>query len=162
MVTSPGRARLQSAALGRDFSKLQRDARGIEALPMVLLLGTVLGACTLGIGIRCLGNVQNLTEVQQAVDGFNVFVERVKIVCAGGEGNVQQIELNLPVGSIVVEGELLQLVVDGEVRESELLSLPIIFNGYETWKIASGLYEIELERNSFGDYYIDLRGTSHG
>jgi hypothetical protein len=157
MDTFPGRAKSRSRALGCDFLKLQRDARGIEALPMILLLGTVLGACTFGIGVRCLGNVQSLTEVQQAVDGFNVFVERAKIVCAGGEGNVQQIELDLPVGSIVVEGELLQLVVGKEVRESELLPLPVIVYGYETWKIVNGWYEIELQRNSLGDYYLDLR-----
>jgi hypothetical protein len=157
MVTSLGRARSRLAALRRDLLEAPWDARGIEALPMILLLGTVLGACTFGIGIRCLGNVKNLTEVQQAVGGFNVFVERAKIVCAGGEGNVHQIELNLPVGSIVVEGKLLQLVVGDEVRESVLMPLPVIFHGYETWKIANGLYEIELVRNSFGDYYLDLR-----
>lgn len=136
--------------------KLHRDARGIEALPIILLLGTVLGACTLGIGVRCFGNVQNLTELQQAVDGFNDFVERARIVCAGGEGTVQQIELDLPVGSIVVEGNLLQLVVGNEVRRSELLPLPIIVCGYETWKIVNGRYEIELQRNSLGDYYLGL------
>jgi len=157
MGTSLGRAKSRLLALECDFLKLQRDARGIEALPMILLLGTVLGACTFGIGVRCLGNVQNLTELQQAVDGFNNFVERAKIVCAGGEGNVQQIELDLPVGSIVVEGNLLQLVVGKEVRESELLPLQVIVYGYETWKIVNGCYEIELQRNSLGDYYLDLR-----
>jgi hypothetical protein len=125
---------------------------------MILLLGTVLGACTLGIGVRCLGNVQNLTELQQAVDGFNDFVDRAKIVCAGGEGSVQRIELDLPAGSIVVEGKLLRLVVGNEVRKSELLPLPVIVYGYETWKIVNGWYEIELQRNSLGDYYLDLRG----
>jgi hypothetical protein len=101
--------------------------------------------------------VQNITDLQQAVDGFNVFVERAKIVCAGGEGSVQQIELDLPVGSIVVEGNLLQLVVGNEVRESELLPLQVIVYGYETWKIVNGWYEIELQRNSLGDYYLALR-----
>lgn len=157
MVTSPGKAKSRLRALGCDFLKLQRDARGIEALPMILLLGTVLGACTFGIGVRCLGNVQNLTELQQAVDGFNNFVEAAKIVCAGGEGNVQQIELDLPEGSIEVEGKLLQLVIGNEVRESELLPLPVIIYGYETWEIVNGCYEIELQRDSLGDYYLDLR-----
>lgn len=124
---------------------------------MILLLGTVLGACTFGIGVRCLGNVQNLTELQQAVDGFDDFVELARIACAGGEGNVQQIELDLPVGSIVVEGKLLQLMIGDEVRESELIPLPIIVYGYETWEIVNGFYEIELQRDSWGDYYLDLR-----
>lgn len=125
---------------------------------MILLLGTVLGACTLGIGVRCLANVQKLSELQQAVDGFNAFVERAKIVCAGGEGNIQQIELDLPAGMIIVEGKLLQLVVDNEIRRSEVLSLPILVDGCEVWEISNGRYTIGLQRNSRGEYFLELLG----
>jgi len=138
---------------------LQRDARGIETLPMVLLLGTVLGACTLGIGIRCLANVQRLSELQQAVDGFNNFAERARIVCAGGEGNIQQIELDLPTGKIVVEGKLLQLVVRNEIRRSEVLPLPVLVDGNEAQEIINGRYAIELQRNSRGEYFLELLGV---
>jgi len=136
---------------------LHRDARGIETLPIVLLLGTVLGACTLGIGIRCLGNVQGLSELQQAVDGFNAFVERARIVCAGGEGNIQQIELDLPTGRAIVEGRLLQLVVGNEIRRSEVLPLPVLVDCHEAQEILNGRYEIELQRNSRGEYFLELR-----
>ena len=139
--------------------RLQRDSGGIETLPMVLLLGTVLGACTLGIGIRCLTNVQGLSELQQAVDGFNAFVERARIVCAGGEGNIQQIELDLPTGKIIVEGMLLQLVVGNEVRRSEVLPLSVLVDGHGTQEIVNGRYAIELQRNSRGEYFLELRGV---
>lgn len=137
---------------------LHRDARGIETLPMVLLLGTVLGACTLGIGVRCLAGVQRLSELQQAVDDFNAFVERARIACAGGEGNIQQIELDLPTGRIIVEGKLLQLVVGDEVRRSEVLPLPVLIDGHGAQEIINGRYAIELQRNSRGEYLLELRG----
>lgn len=138
--------------------RLQRDTWGVEALPIMLLLGTVLGACTLGIGIRCLTNAQRLSELQQAVDGFNTLVERARIVCAGSEGNIQQIELDLPTGRIIVEGKLLQLMVDGEVRRSEVLPLPVLVDGHETREIVNGRYAIELQRDSRGEYFLELRG----
>jgi len=125
---------------------------------MVLLLGTVLGACTLGIGIRCLANAQELSRLQQAVDGFNAFVERARMVCAGGESNIQQIELDLSTGRMIVEGRLLQLVVGNEIRRSEVLPLPVLVDGHEDWEIVSGRYTIELRRNSLGEYFLELRG----
>jgi len=137
---------------------LRRDSGGIETLPIVLLLGTVLGACTLGIGVRCLAGVQRLSELQQAVDDFNAFVERARIVCAGGEGNIQQIELDLPTGRAIVEGRLLQLMVGNEIRRSEVLPLPVLVDGNEAWEIANGRYAIELQRNSRGEYFLELRG----
>ena len=136
---------------------LRRDALGVESLPIMLLLGTVLGACTFGIGIRCLANAQKSSELQRAIDGFNAFVERARIVCAGGEGSIQQIELDLPTGRIIVEGKFLQLVVDDEVRRSEILPLLILVDGHEARDIVSGRYAIELRRNGWGEYFLELR-----
>jgi len=118
----------------------------------------VLGACTLGIGARCLANVQNLSKLQQAVDDFNIFVERARIVSAGSEGNIQQIELDLSPGRIVARGQLLQLVIDGEIRKSEVLPLPILVDGHEDCEIINGWYAIELRRNSRGEHFLELRG----
>ena len=138
--------------------RVQSDARGVENLPIILLLGIVLGACTLGIGARCLANVQNLSKLQQAVDDFNIFVERARIVSAGSEGNIQQIELDLSPGRIVARGQLLQLVIDGEIRKSEVLPLPILVDGHEDCEIINGWYAIELRRNSRGEHFLELRG----
>lgn len=137
--------------------RVQRDARGVENLPMILLLGVMLGVCTLGIGARCLANVRNLSELRQAVDDFNVFAERARIVSAGGEGNIQQIELDLSPGRIVARGKLLQLVVGDEVRRSEVLPLPILVDGHEDWEVINGRYAIELRRNNRGEYFLELR-----
>lgn len=135
----------------------QRDAKGVETLPIVLLLGTILGACTLGIGARCLANVQKLAELQQAVDDFNSLVERAMIVSAGSEGSIQQIELDLPTGRIEARGKLLQLVAGDEIWRSEVLPLPILIDGHETWEITNGGYAIELRRDSRGKYFLELR-----
>ncbi|KUO41365.1 MAG: hypothetical protein AVW06_04585 [Hadesarchaea archaeon DG-33-1] len=135
----------------------QRDAKGVETLPTVLLIGTILGACTLGIGARCLANVRKLTDLQQAVDDFNSLVEGTRIVSAGSEGSIQQIELDLPTGRIVARGKLLQLVVGDEMRRSEVLPLPILIDNSETWEIADGGYAIELQRDSRGKYFLELR-----
>lgn len=135
----------------------QRDAKGVETLPIVLLLGTILSACTLGIGARCLANVRKLAELQQAVDDFNSLVERAMIVSAGSEGSIQHIELDLSTGRIVVRGKLLQLVVGDEIRRSEVLPLPILIDNHETWEIANGWYAIELQRDSRGKYFLELR-----
>jgi hypothetical protein len=123
----------------------------------MLLLGTVLGACTLGIGIRCLASAQKLSGMQRAIDSFNALMERARIVCAGGEGNVQQIELDLPTGRIIIEGKLLQLVIGDEVRRSEVLPLPVLSDGYGVREIVNGRYAIELQSNSRGEYFLELR-----
>lgn len=136
--------------------KPQRDAKGVETLPIVLLLGTMLGACTLGIGARCLANVRKLAELQQAVDDFNSLVERARIVSAGSEG-ARQIELDLPTGRIVARGKLLQLVVGDEIRRSEVLPLLILIDSHETWEITNGEYTIELRRDSRDKYFLELR-----
>ncbi len=135
----------------------QRDAKGVETLPTVLLIGTILGACTLGIGARCLANVRKLTDLQQAVDDFNSLVEGARIVSAGSKGSIQQIELDLPTGRIVARGKLLQLVVGDEMRRSEVLPLPILIDNSETWEITDGGYAIELQRDSRGKYFLELR-----
>jgi hypothetical protein len=137
--------------------RLRRDAKGIETLPIMLLLGTVLGAYTLGIGIRCLASAQKLSGMQRAIDSFNALVERARIVCAGGKGNVQQIELDLPTGRIIIEGRLLQLVIGDEVRRSEVLPLPVLSDGYGVREIVNGRYAIELQSNSRGEYFLELR-----
>jgi hypothetical protein len=134
-----------------------RDAKGVETLPIVLLLGTMLGACTLGIGARYLANVRKLAELQQAADDFNSLVERARIASAGSEGSIQRIELDLPTGRIVARGKLLQFVVGDEIRRSEVLPLPVLIDGRETWEIANGGYAIELQRDSRGKYFLELR-----
>jgi hypothetical protein len=83
---------------------MRHDAGGIESLPVALLLGAVLGASTLAIGFTCLDQAQRLDERQRAIDGFNLFIERARMLSAGGVGSVQLVELELGECKIVLDG----------------------------------------------------------
>jgi len=133
------------------------DARGFESIAIALLLGTLLAALALGLGIRSLANVRKLHERGRAVESFNAFVERARIVSIGAPGNMQWVELDLPNGKIIAQRMLLQLAFDGEVRRSEILPLRMSLDGLETWEIGSGYYSIELQRGGSGEYHLKIR-----
>ena len=136
---------------------LRRDAKGIESLPVVLLLGAVLAASTLAIGTACLDLVQRLRERQRAIDSFNTFVERARMVSTGGIGNVQQVELELGGGKVVFDSNLVQLIYGEEVLRSETLPLPVVQDG-GGFEIGAGSFEIELQRGGEGKYFLDVWG----
>ncbi|MFQ6129623.1 MAG: hypothetical protein ACE5OT_02290 [Candidatus Hadarchaeaceae archaeon] len=135
---------------------MRRDAKGVESLPIVLLLGAVLAASTLAIGTACLDLVQGLRERQRAIGSFNTFVERAHMVSTGGVGNVQQVELELAGGKLVFDANLVQLIYGGEVLRSETLPLPVVWDGGDL--IDAGSYAIELLRGGEGEYFLKLRG----
>lgn len=128
------------------------SARGIESLPVVLLLGAVLAACTLGLGTRALIQEQKLNERQKAIEGFNSFIERARMASAGGLGSVQHVELELTGAEIMVDANLVQLVVGEEVLRSELMPLPLVSEG---GKIGEGSYAIELKRSE--GYFLEIK-----
>ncbi len=132
---------------------MQRDARGVEALPVALLLGAVLGASALAIGFACLDQAQRLDERQRAIDGFNLFIERTRMLSAGGVGSVQLIELELGGCQIILEGELVQLVTGGEVVRSDVLPIPV---STPTFQLGTGTYLIELKRGADGKCFLRL------
>ena len=39
---------------------MRREAKGVESLPVALLLGVVMAACTLGLGLKCIDNAQGI------------------------------------------------------------------------------------------------------
>lgn len=137
--------------------ELRRNIAGIEALPVTLLLSVMIGACALGLGARCLTNLQGLTEKQRATGSFDAFVERAMAVSIGGVGGRQRVELDLPNSKIVCRGRLLQLVLDNEEQRSQIVSLPILVDGNDAWEIDTGYYEIELYRDTFGNCLLKLR-----
>jgi hypothetical protein len=147
---------------------LLRDARGIEGLPVVLIIGTVLGACVLGISAKALTNVQNIVSHQHAIRSFDSLVEKARHVSFGGPGSWQCIELELPSGKITVDGKLLQLLIDSEARRVEVLPLPMLMGGQSTFELKSGWYVVELCRVSRelaqrdnllreGEFYLGVR-----
>jgi len=136
---------------------MRRDAKGVESLPVVLLLGAVLAASTLAIGTACLGRVQRLGERQRAIESFNIFVERARMASTGGIGSVQQVELELTGGKLVVDANLVQLIYGEEVLRSETLPLPVVQDG-GGFEIGTGSYAIELLRGGEGGYFLEVRG----
>jgi hypothetical protein len=132
---------------------MRHDAKGVEALPIVLLLGAVLGASILAIGFACLDQTQRLNERQRAIDGFNLFIERARMLSAGGVGSVQLVELELGGCKIVLEGELIQLVMGEEVVRSDVLSIPV---STPTSQLGTGTYLIGLKRGADGRCFLEL------
>lgn len=133
---------------------MPRDDRGMESLPFALVLGSLLAASTIAIGVACLDRAQRLSEQQRAVDSFNLFVERVRVISAGGVGVAQIMELDLGDCSIVVDGELVLLMADGAVKLSDVVPLRILSDCGE---LRSGSYIMELERSAGGRYIIRVR-----
>jgi len=127
-----------------------RDCRGVESLPVVLLVGLVLGALTLGVGVSCLSRGKALVDEQRALADFEEFVLRTKHVSSGGVGSWQRVELELPEGAIAIEGRLAQLLWKGEVRMTELLPFPF---SSDAPKLERGNYLLELQRGA-GGYFV--------
>jgi len=136
---------------------LRRDGKGVESLPVVLLLGAVLAASTLAIGAACLDRAKRLGERQCAIESFNSFIERARMASAGGVGNVQQVELELAGGKLLFDSNLVQLIYGEEVLRSETLPLPVVQDcgGFE---IGAGSFAIELLRGSEGEYFLEVWG----
>lgn len=132
------------------------DARGVESLPVVLLLGTALAACALGLGVESIARAQSLDERQRAIESFNTFVERARITSAGGLGSEQWVELELAGSKLVFDANLVQLVIGEEVLRSEILPLPIVLDS-DGDEIGEGGYAIELRRAPGGGCFLEIR-----
>ncbi len=133
---------------------MRRDVRGMESLPVALLLGAVLGASTLAIGVACTNQAQRLSERQRAIDSFNFFVERARILSAGGIGSTQLVELDLAGGVIILGGDIVELVMGEETVRSDVL--PLLVYSLET-RVGSGSYLIELKRGADGSCFLEMR-----
>jgi hypothetical protein len=89
-----------------------------------MMLGLVLTASVLAVGVGCVDRLHRVRREQLAVEDFNRFVERVQWLSAGGEGGTGFLELSLD-GRIVVDGTLAKLVVGEETLRVEVLPLPV-------------------------------------
>lgn len=119
---------------------MKEDNRGVESLPIVMMIGALLAAGTVSIGIEAIGRAQRMSDLQRAVESFNLFVEQSRILCAGGLGESRLVEMELGEGRIALKGNLVQLLVRGTVR-SELLPLPI--SGVEN-ELGNGSYLLRI------------------
>ncbi len=138
---------------------------------MVLLLGAIFGACTLGLGFRALTHAADAGARQRAIRSFDTFIERARITSLGGAGSAQPVELELPDSHMLIDGKLIQLMAGEEVLRSELLPLPALTEIGLGGRLTSGRYLIELKRATrdrttsalidngalrVGGYYLEL------
>lgn len=101
-----------------------KDSRGAESLPVVVMLGAIIAAGTVALGIETISRAQRMAQFQRAVGSFNLFVEQCRLLCAGGLSESKLVEIELGDGKIALKGNLVQLLIEGTVR-TELLPLPI-------------------------------------
>ena len=142
------------------------DARGVESLPVVLVLSVALGALAIGIGSRSMTQTKGILEEQRALESFNVLIEQARATSFGGIGGERRFDLDLSGSEILVDGRLVQLRIDGEIRRSELLHVPILSGGRENMELRSDSYSLILRRaaSSYGpvaegDFFLELEGV---
>jgi hypothetical protein len=142
-----------------------RDPRGVESLPMILIISLALGMFAITLGMKSMVRVKSLLGDQQSIEGFDTLVEHVYSISFGGVGGKRSFELELPESEIIVRGKIIQLEIENEVCRSVVLPLPILLDGFEDeFSIQSGGYTLELQRVSDdssalgkGDYFLRLR-----
>jgi hypothetical protein len=152
--------------------RLGREMRGVEGLPVVLLLGAILGASALALGFKAMGRAADTETRQRAIRSFDEFTERARIVALGGVGSTQQVELEGT--QIILDGRLVQLIDGDEILRSEVIQLPIVasvgrLDGGRCSMTLKRATNDELQNNEFasalvdnsalrlGDYFIELR-----
>lgn len=125
---------------------MRRDSRGMESLPVIIMIGAILAAGTVSIGIEAISRAQRMSSQRRAIEGFNLFVEQSCILCAGGLGDSRLVDIELGDGLIVLKGNIVQLLIGGTVR-SEVLPLPILASENE---LRSGSYLLRVCREGSG------------
>ena len=142
------------------------DAKGVESLSVVLVLSVALGALALGLGARSMTLTKGILEEQRAMESFNVMIEQARAISFGGVGSERHFDLDLPMSEILVDGRLVQLRIDGEIRRSELLHVPILSGGEENLELRSDSYSLILRRAASshgsvaeGDFFLELEGV---
>ncbi|MEA1905232.1 MAG: hypothetical protein U9M97_05095, partial [Candidatus Hadarchaeota archaeon] len=73
-----------------------RDVRGVESLPIVLIISLALGTFAIALGMKSMVRVRSLLGDQQAIESFDTLVEYVYSIGFGGVGGKRSFELELP------------------------------------------------------------------
>ncbi|MGC8817466.1 MAG: hypothetical protein ACP5PX_06680 [Candidatus Hadarchaeum sp.] len=131
-----------------------KDTRGIESLPVIIMIGAMLAVSSVSIGIDVINRTQRMIDRQRAINSFNLLVEQSQILCAGGVGNSKIVELQLGDGIIILKGNLVQLLSGDSIR-TELLPLPISADENE---LRSGFYLLMICQGVDGRFFIKIEG----
>ncbi|MEM3420784.1 MAG: hypothetical protein QW315_00800 [Candidatus Hadarchaeum sp.] len=131
-----------------------KESRGVESLPVVVMLGAIMAAGTVALGIETISRAQRMAQFQRAVESFDLFVEQCRLLCAGGLSDSRLVEIELGDGKIALKGNLVQLFIEGTVR-TELLPLPI-FGGEN--ELRSGSYLLRICQQN-GVFFIKIEAV---
>ncbi|MEM2875021.1 MAG: hypothetical protein QW567_03265 [Candidatus Hadarchaeales archaeon] len=117
----------------------------MESIPVVLMLGAVAAVFTLGVMASGLGLAERTNDRGAAVQGFRTFVNRVALLCSGGEGSSIACNLDVGDGMVEVDGRRLRLLLDGEELRSDLVPVPFEPSVRE---LRNGAYVLTLVRSA--------------
>jgi len=127
---------------------LRKDRRGIEGLPLRLMIVALLISLTLPFVLSTMGSVTS-TMVQdkaaETVEGLAMTIERM---ARDGPGNVRLVEMpsDLPIGIFIIigggegSGESMRITwsVDGEFRHRYLLDAVVLTRDGEPLRLVAG------------------------
>lgn len=115
-------------------------------MPAVILLGAFGAALAFGMMISCLEMAERAEEHVGLINGFDAFVERVKLLCSGGPGSSVSCRLDVGQASVLVDGKTLKLVSGGRVVRSGAVPVPFC----DRSELRSGEYLIVLVGGACG------------
>jgi hypothetical protein len=120
------------------------DVRGIESLPIFLLLTAFLSVTTAGLGLKAVEMFETKRDEQICLHEFCEFLEKAREVCYGaGEAKV-----TLSRAEIVLRGNLVLLN-----RPPRVESLPVSFSRDAVLK--EGVYTISLKKTNSG-WFLEI------
>lgn len=124
---------------------LRAENDGVAELPIVIILCAFLSVLVLGLGMRGLDRAKGLIDDQRAIQSFDKLVEASTELSYGGVGGKKRIRLELPNSRIHVEGRLIRLRKDNQLKRIEALPLSLKKGLRDEFIIESGIFQLELE-----------------
>ncbi|KXB02405.1 hypothetical protein AKJ45_02010 [candidate division MSBL1 archaeon SCGC-AAA261F19] len=124
---------------------LRAESDGVVGLPIVIILCAFLSVLVLGLGMRGLDRAKRLVNDQRAIQSFDKLVEGSTELSYGGVGVKKRIRLELPNSRIHVDGRLIRLRKDNQLKRIEILPLPLRKGFRDEFFIKSGIFQLELE-----------------
>jgi hypothetical protein len=109
--------------------------RGVESLPVLLLVGGILSAVAAGLGVRAVDTFNQKRDEQVSLQEFQEFTEKARAVCFGAG----ELQVTITKAEIVLRGAVAQLC---SPPRAESLPVPFSRNGV----LKEGTYTIRLKK----------------
>jgi hypothetical protein len=121
------------------------DLKGIESLPVFLLVTATLSTLVVGTGVRMVEIFDEKRDEQISLDEFQKFVEKARSVCYG----LGEVQVTLSKAEILLDGKFAKLLSPPRVE-----SLPISF--FERLVLKRGTYTIRLRKDG-GGWFLEVK-----